>query len=228
MSGSPSGTGQNIGYEANISGTAGLSNIGYSANITGGASNYAINVIAGDIYTAPGVRFGIGVLPTSTQNVFNLKVDSSRSIGLEISNQNTGGTSQVGQNIFVNGVNIGGQNLGLSISATSADTNIGQQITSTGGTGSNLGLSITTPGVTVNDIALWVPDSRGALAIGTTTASIASVSVLAEFKSTSKAVLLPRMTTVQLNAIGSPIAGMIAYNMTSNTLAYYNGTSWVF
>lgn len=37
----------------------------------------------------------------------------------------------------------------------------------------------------------------------------------------------PRMTTVQKNAIASPIAGLELYDTTTNKKNYYNGTAWV-
>ncbi len=39
-------------------------------------------------------------------------------------------------------------------------------------------------------------------------------------------VLFPRLTTAQRNAIGNPIEGAVIYNTTTNTLDFYNGTSW--
>lgn len=43
---------------------------------------------------------------------------------------------------------------------------------------------------------------------------------------TTKGFLLPRLTTVQRNAIVAPATGLQVYNSTNNTLDYYNGTSW--
>jgi len=41
-----------------------------------------------------------------------------------------------------------------------------------------------------------------------------------------KGVALPRLTTTQINAISSPIQGLMAYNTTLNTICFYNGSSW--
>ena len=49
---------------------------------------------------------------------------------------------------------------------------------------------------------------------------------LLDVSSTTKGVLLPRMTTTQVNAISSPENGLTVYNTTLNTLCFYNGTSW--
>ena len=47
-----------------------------------------------------------------------------------------------------------------------------------------------------------------------------------DITSTIDGVLLPRMTTVQVNAISSPENGLTVYNTTLNTLCFYNGSSW--
>jgi hypothetical protein len=45
--------------------------------------------------------------------------------------------------------------------------------------------------------------------------------------STTKGYLMPRLTTTQRNAIATPATGLLIYNTTTNSLDYYNGTSWV-
>jgi hypothetical protein len=47
-----------------------------------------------------------------------------------------------------------------------------------------------------------------------------------DITSTTDGVLLPRMTTTQVNAISSPENGLTVYNTTLNTLCFYNGSSW--
>jgi len=62
------------------------------------------------------------------------------------------------------------------------------------------------------------------MSIGSST--INSKSIL-DIVSTTKGVLLPRMTTTQRNAITATIPkGLIIYNITTNRLNQYNGTSW--
>lgn len=45
--------------------------------------------------------------------------------------------------------------------------------------------------------------------------------------STSKALILPRMTTTQRDAISSPTGGMTIYNNVTNELNVYNGSTWI-
>lgn len=61
------------------------------------------------------------------------------------------------------------------------------------------------------------------LAVGTATPN---ASAAFEVNSSTKGVLLPRLTEVQIAAIASPAEGLMVYNTTAKDLAYFNGTSW--
>src|SRR5215813_11808128 len=66
--------------------------------------------------------------------------------------------------------------------------------------------------------------SSGAAGIGTTTPDASS---LLEIKSTSKGLLIPRMTQTQRNAIASPATGLLIYqNDHIPGFYYYNGSAW--
>ncbi len=60
--------------------------------------------------------------------------------------------------------------------------------------------------------------------IGTATPNASAV---LDTYSTTQGVLLPRLTTTQMNAVSSPAAGLTIYNTTANQLYSYNGTAWV-
>lgn len=68
------------------------------------------------------------------------------------------------------------------------------------------------------------PFSIGQVKIGDNPGSISPGSVL-ELESTSKALTLPRMTTVQMEAIPSPIKGMIVFNVDSNCIYLYKANN---
>ena len=53
-----------------------------------------------------------------------------------------------------------------------------------------------------------------------------NASAALEIVSTTKGLLLPRMTTTQRNNISSPAAGLSVYDTTENCIYYYNGTLW--
>ena len=63
--------------------------------------------------------------------------------------------------------------------------------------------------------------NNGSFGIGTT-----SPLAKLDITSTTDGVLLPRMTTTQVNVISSPENGLTVYNTTLNTLCFYNGSSW--
>lgn len=66
--------------------------------------------------------------------------------------------------------------------------------------------------------------SSGAAGIGTTTPNSSS---LLEIKSTTKGLLIPRMTQAQRDAIASPVKGLLIYqNNGTQGFYYYNGSEW--
>ena len=78
----------------------------------------------------------------------------------------------------------------------------------TDGFGVNTPLYVSTQGIGINAPTI---DSSAALQVDSTT----------------KGYLMPRLTTTQRNAIANPATGLLIYNTTTNSLDYYNGTSWV-
>jgi hypothetical protein len=65
------------------------------------------------------------------------------------------------------------------------------------------------------------------LKVGTTPGSISSSAVF-EAASTTKGMLMPRLTTAQMNAISSPANGLMIYNTTDNcTYIFRSGTGWI-
>jgi Chaperone of endosialidase len=52
-------------------------------------------------------------------------------------------------------------------------------------------------------------------------------SAILDIKSTSKGLLMPRMTTVQRNAISTPAEGLKVYDTDTKTFWFYNGTGWI-
>ena len=69
-------------------------------------------------------------------------------------------------------------------------------------------------------IAMTINDDKSALFAAAITAPQLTLT------STTAAFLPPRMTTTQRDAIASPAAGMVIYNITTNVLNFYNGSAW--
>ena len=65
--------------------------------------------------------------------------------------------------------------------------------------------------------------AAGSLSVGVNTPN---ASALLDLTSTTKGLLLPRMTTTQINAIATPAAGLTVYNTTLALICFYNGTAW--
>lgn len=55
----------------------------------------------------------------------------------------------------------------------------------------------------------------------------ADPSAVLQADSPSQGFLPPRLTTTQRNAISSPAEGLIIYNISTHTLNYFNGTTWI-
>ncbi len=72
-------------------------------------------------------------------------------------------------------------------------------------------------------LILTKQNSIAQVGIGTTTPDASSI---LDLTSTSKGMLLPRMTTAQRNAIGTPVPGLMIYNTTTSSFNFYNGTTW--
>jgi hypothetical protein len=71
--------------------------------------------------------------------------------------------------------------------------------------------------------AFRIFNATGNVAIGTTTDA---ASALLNVSSTTKGILIPRMTTAQRDLISTPATGLQVYNTSSNTFDYYNGSTW--
>ena len=75
----------------------------------------------------------------------------------------------------------------------------------------------------LGNVSTTLTSLRGQIAIGTTTVNAAAQ---VQIDSTTRGVLLPRMTTTEINAIVSPLKGLTVFNTTLNTLCTHNGTAW--
>lgn len=93
--------------------------------------------------------------------------------------------------------------------AIDAATTIGGKFIATGGT---------------NNYAIIVPASSGSIGFGTETPEASSI---LDLTSTSQGFLAPRLTAVQMLAIGSPATGLMIYNTDSSAYCFYDGSVWL-
>lgn len=73
-------------------------------------------------------------------------------------------------------------------------------------------------------LAITIASMAQNVGIGTTTPT---ASALLDSSSTSKGLLLPRMTTEQRDAISSPVAGLVIFNTTTNSLEIRTNSGWI-
>lgn len=67
-----------------------------------------------------------------------------------------------------------------------------------------------------------MPGGSGNVGIGTITPA---TSAILDVSSTTKGIVLPRMANPS-DSVTTPVAGMMAYNTTTNKVQVYNGTTW--
>jgi len=77
----------------------------------------------------------------------------------------------------------------------------------------------------MNSLALGFTNAAAGIAIG---AATADASAILDLTSTTEGFALPRMTTTQMNAIGSPIEGLMVWDNTTNDLKAYDGDNWIY
>lgn len=77
-----------------------------------------------------------------------------------------------------------------------------------------------------NDLGKFSIDTNGAVLIAPIGISAVNPSALLEMQSTTKGFLQPRMTTVQRDAIVSPVSGLSIFNNTVFKPNFYNGSEW--
>ena len=77
-------------------------------------------------------------------------------------------------------------------------------------------------------ITLWSTTAFGQtdLKIGNSPGA-STTSAVFEAASTTKGILIPRMTTVQMNAVSSPANGLMIYNTTDGCLYVYRTSTWL-
>lgn len=73
-------------------------------------------------------------------------------------------------------------------------------------------------------LALLMASSAMAQSVGINTVPNGTAAL--DVASTTKGMLVPRMTTAQRNAIAAPAMGLLVYDATANSFYYYTGTGW--
>ena len=241
-----------IGYNSMFLNSAGSGNtiIGSGAcyNIVG-ANNTAIGNLAGNSLTTGSNNILIGAntdFATATvsdqmnigNGIYGLTMTSTAAAKIGIGTTNPLSRFQVGLDNGNNGgmvqVNLSNadsqiQGIKVSVSRTAAGPNFAINGTANGiGATTNYGLYGWASGATDKNWGLFVDTGdafiRGSVGVGTLTPNASAVM---DLESTTKGLLIPRMTKVQRDAI-TKVAGLMIFQ-TDNTpgLRVCNGTNWV-
>jgi trimeric autotransporter adhesin len=190
------------------------------AGVTSGAmGNIAIGVNAMSALTDGDNNVALGYdAAKSLTNMISITAVGYSALSNTNNNSNTAMGSSAGTaNYFGYHHTMLGMNAQPSSSAGINATGVGY-----GATASNWTVRLGNSSVTNVNTSGTITTS-GSLGIGT--ASPASNSAL-EVSSTSKGLLLPRLTTTERNAISSPPSGLWIYNTTTSTFQCYANGSW--
>jgi len=210
-----------------------VKNVTINQTITGG------NGINNQVNTGLNIFSSTQTIPETTTyaNIFNYNEYRFDAAGVTLSaGQSTGGVRTISQlttqNIFggsfngtmshVSGIQINGYYNNATGSITPTITNAYQLLINDTGEF----------GHTFNFTNRWGIYQRGvndknyfAASVGIGVDSPVASAKL-QVDSTTQGFLPPRMTTAQMNAIGTPAAGLIIFNTTDNKHYGYNGTAW--
>ena len=195
----------------------------YTDGIAGntGSNALAIQDGAGNATALAISTDNVGIGTTSPQHI--LDVRSSEDLTTFVGNQ-TPGVGIKNENTTVDNVAL------LAFKASQANTvlagvgMINRTVSSTAGTSiGDLAFYVKPSGVSnLNDNPSMIIDSDGNVGIGAT-----SPSAPLEVSSTTGGVIMPRMTTVQRNAIASPTNGEMVYDTDLNKFYGYANGVWI-
>ncbi|MFL0297393.1 hypothetical protein [Aquirufa novilacunae] len=236
-----------IGREAFTSNTTGVGNtaIGDNALHTNNAGDYntalgdatlALNT-TGNRNTAIGSAalysnyngvnnsaFGVGALTYNIGGVDNVGVGKEALHSNSNGSYNIGiGTASLQSNTSGSNNTAVGNSTGLGIISGNNNTIIGANVTGLSDVSNHIILANGSGAIKArHDGSDWT--FNGSVSIGSS-APVGSAKL--EVNSTTQGFLLPRMTTVQRDAISSPAQGLSIYNTTTKGNELYNGTAWV-
>jgi hypothetical protein len=236
-----------MGHEAFTSNTTGVGNtaIGDNALHTNNAGDYntalgdatlALNT-TGNRNTAIGSAalysnyngvnnsaFGVGALTYNIGGVDNVGVGKEALHSNSNGSYNIGiGTASLQSNTSGSNNTAIGNSTGLGIISGNNNTIIGANVTGLSDVSNHIILANGSGAIKArHDGSDWT--FNGSVSIGSS-APVGSAKL--EVNSTTQGFLLPRMTTVQRDAISSPAQGLSIYNTTTKGNELYNGTAWV-
>lgn len=157
---------------------------------------------------------------STLQVVGNTTVSTLVGTTLNFSGNATTGTLNVAGNATVGSLNSGSiSGAGLSISGNTTTATLN----TTGlAIAANLSVASNTTTATLKTTSFSVLADSVSIGKGSSAAS----SALLDLTSTTKALLLPRMSSTQITSIASPLEGLLAFNTDTSTLNVYANSTW--
>ena len=199
---------------------SGSSGVWVNTRILSGSYTLSGSLITNDGIIAQSVTASLfGTSSWANSAIFATSVSASGVIGLNLNQISTGSfTASVSPSRF--SVNSGSS---TELVVTGTGVIIGNNTTDI----HSVTGSFQTQNISTLSITSSIVSSSNILAssIGINTNTPDS-STVADIVSTTKGILIPRMTTTQRDAISTPASQLLISNTTKNTLDQYNGTSW--
>jgi len=191
------------------------------------------NAKDGDPVAAGTTRFyidsagNVGIGTSSPSELLEVEKDHTLPTGIRVDNPDTGaGVNSLSKfaaassTALIEIISHGGSRVVTRYGVTVADY---AEVVATAGDGLLIGtFTNATPIIFgTNNAERMRIDSSGSVGIG----GIPATSALLDLQSTTGALLVPRMTTTQRNAL-TPVDGMVIYNITTNAFNFHENTLW--
>lgn len=210
-------------------GSAWINQADWYSNTGSPASSFAFNIPAG-LQAGAEANYGIGAgalnALTTGDNNTALGYDAAKAISTN------GNNTAVGYSALSAATGAGntalGRSAGAGITSGSNNTLIGNQAdvannNLTNATALGHGATVdASNAIQLGNSSVTKVTTSGSIGIGTTSPA---ANAALEISSTSKGLLLPRMTTTERNAIALPGSGMLIYNTTTNKFQGYTATA---
>lgn len=187
-------------------GNTSVANLSYTGTLTGGTG--VLNIGSGQVVKDAAGNLGLGVTPSAWATLKSLDVSTWASF-FGFTNQ-TG----VGGNTYFDGTDYRYKN--TNFSTRYEQNNDGRHLWFTAPSG--------TAGTAITFTQALTLFQAGQLLLGATSLSTGA---FAEFTSTTGALIVPRMTTAQRDALGVVANGAIIYNTTTNKMNFRENGAWV-
>jgi trimeric autotransporter adhesin len=216
------GTTTDAGYKLDVNGTG---------RFVGNVTINTLSVGKGNNSVTTNTAFGFQALISNGTGSANTSVGYQTLASVVGGNSNTGLGSSALRDVISGGQNTAVGQAALLVTSGNNNTALGFFAGSANTSGTNnIFIGYQTAGISATESnRTWIGNATttttwlgGSLLLGTTTDAASSILTV---ESTTKGFLPPRMTTTQKNAIASPAAGLVVFDVTLGKLCVFS-TTW--